>query len=51
MEYLMPSILQNADQTEEECRGPLSNVMVEGTPNLAIHPVKRAPAQAAVKIP
>ncbi len=39
-----------AAHTEDVNCGPLSDEMVEGTPNLATHPVNRASAQPAVDV-
>jgi hypothetical protein len=40
-----------SDHMEDENHGPLSDVMVEGTWNLAIHPENKASAQPAVIVP
>ena len=47
---LMSSSLHRADHSAEVNCGPLSLVMVEGSPNRWIQPTKRAAAQSAVDV-
>jgi hypothetical protein len=50
MMWRTPSLAVNAAQTADENCGPLSEVMCDGTPNLATQPDIKAAAQSSAAV-